>query len=1200
MTTRAEAECAMDSIIDYFKEFLYLHRLTSLIGLLAFVILIWFVSPSLGITLLTTKITIIVSIISIYLVIILIYWLWRLHERKKVLKQEAIPQIESTEKQVRILALKEKMQKGIATLKTSTLGKNYRGSKVLYALPWYVVIGTETTGKSTLLQNSNLHFSLMNQVDKHNHILDGTDNCDWWFSEEAVLIDTAGRYTSSSDAHEEWLVFLKILKQKRPRLPINGILLVLSFADILLGTELDILNFCKNIRERIVEIYQEFKFIIPVYIIFNKVDLLPGFGEFFSDLNEDERGQILGVTLQETYQKYEKFNFFSQKISELYTILTYLRMHKLAVERSQKRKFLLYNFPDQFIATHGHINLFLNSFLRKTPYQEAPDVYGVYFTSSTQKDLVVKPSTESLTQVITVSSNIAKEDKVNGFFITDLLRHVVFNNCIPLTRPLEQLLLFRWLKSAALISSIGIIIIAGFIYITSFTANTILLHRGKIIAEQVRSDLSDQTEMPGHIYYSLRTAFDFYTQLVSNHKMLPWYLRLGLYRGDAEIPIYQKLLNQLLIRILQVPMQAELETKLEKLIYLWQNNSALRESIRGNYYAQLRWYLMLCYPKYMDFNFASHELLQFLLANMKAKTGDVDVNQAQALSVYYLSQLKKTGNYENKDMAWHVKLPLVVKAREQLRTATGIENLYAFMIMRGLNQLGYTTLSELIPNHQADLLFSNFQLPNIYTRQGWQDYISPAIEQLPNEIANGDWVIQSPLSGLYLLEKLPISPSVSNTEIAKFKQILKQMYLQNYLQAWSKLIQSIQIKPFTSFDDTARKLDILSQQESPLTQILFIVADNSSITHFNTVTKLVKQSFENNQQLPPINQSLTATETKIFLSAEEKNSIAKPLQNYLHLLNNIKKDNQRLTASSDSLRDANLIASQLLNGTDNMNNLLQATLAIDGVLSTITDLDLKNSLQKLLLTPIRNAWQVILQAASQDLQRQWQQKILLHYQQTLVNRFPFVHNQNDASYTEVANFFRPQTGDLWHFVNTDLFAYLIPNNSSWESRTWIGLGVNFNVRFLQSLIAGKEITEGLFQQGSEMPAFNVQVYPIPTPGLSQITLESNGVRLNYRNGPQEWSILPWQARTNSDAALMVIAAHQTGESNITQQGTWALWRLLTQANLIVEADGIVSAEWLLSIQGKHYPIRILFKMDGNNLLREILINGWQLPTTIIA
>ena len=71
------------------------------------------------------------------------------------------------------------------------------GGGNLYALPWYVVIGPPGSGKSTLLQNSGLNFPLSSSFGKEAmRGVGGTRNCDWWFTDEAVFLDTAGRYTT--------------------------------------------------------------------------------------------------------------------------------------------------------------------------------------------------------------------------------------------------------------------------------------------------------------------------------------------------------------------------------------------------------------------------------------------------------------------------------------------------------------------------------------------------------------------------------------------------------------------------------------------------------------------------------------------------------------------------------------------------------------------------------------------------------------------------------------------------------------------------------------------------------------------------------------------------------------------------------------------------------------------------------------------
>ena len=58
-------------------------------------------------------------------------------------------------------------------------------------------IGAPGSGKTTALVNSGLQFPLAERFGKAAiRGVGGTRNCDWWFTDEAVLLDTAGRYTT--------------------------------------------------------------------------------------------------------------------------------------------------------------------------------------------------------------------------------------------------------------------------------------------------------------------------------------------------------------------------------------------------------------------------------------------------------------------------------------------------------------------------------------------------------------------------------------------------------------------------------------------------------------------------------------------------------------------------------------------------------------------------------------------------------------------------------------------------------------------------------------------------------------------------------------------------------------------------------------------------------------------------------------------
>ena len=58
----------------------------------------------------------------------------------------------------------------------------------------------------------------------------GTINMNWWFTNHAVMLDTAGRLMFEEvkpGETSEWKEFLKLLKKNRPNCPINGLFLVI-------------------------------------------------------------------------------------------------------------------------------------------------------------------------------------------------------------------------------------------------------------------------------------------------------------------------------------------------------------------------------------------------------------------------------------------------------------------------------------------------------------------------------------------------------------------------------------------------------------------------------------------------------------------------------------------------------------------------------------------------------------------------------------------------------------------------------------------------------------------------------------------------------------------------------------------------------------------------------------------------------------
>ncbi len=215
-----------------------------LLGVIALSIIIWFIGPLIAIAGMVPLGSEMVRLIVILVVLLgwILSLLWTLTRAKKA-DQEMMQDISqadtsgaSDQSEEELQILKERFDEALGVLKKSRKGGKVSGSQYLYELPWYIIIGPPGSGKTTALVNSGLNFPLSDQFGRDAiRGVGGTRNCDWWFSEEAILLDTAGRYTTQ-DSHESadssaWLGFLDLIKKHRKRRPINGILIAVSIAD---------------------------------------------------------------------------------------------------------------------------------------------------------------------------------------------------------------------------------------------------------------------------------------------------------------------------------------------------------------------------------------------------------------------------------------------------------------------------------------------------------------------------------------------------------------------------------------------------------------------------------------------------------------------------------------------------------------------------------------------------------------------------------------------------------------------------------------------------------------------------------------------------------------------------------------------------------------------------------------------------------
>ncbi|HEC7708898.1 TPA: type VI secretion system membrane subunit TssM [Salmonella enterica subsp. enterica serovar Kottbus] len=283
--------------------------------------------------------------------------------------------------------------------------KIFEGKRFLYELPWFMVVGSPGDGKTTALLNTGLQFPLAEQMEQTSRILTvpggGTLHCDWWFTNEAVLIDTAGRYARHDDGGEvsaaqrnagEWQGFLGLLRKHRPGAPLNGVILTLNVADLTAQSPAERLAACAALRARLAELRETLGIRFPVYLVVTKMDLLPGFSEYFRTLTSHLRAQIWGFTLP--YSRRRKAGdpqalhaACAQELARLTLRLDQGLDTRLQEEYDLKSRQRLYTFPREFAALGEPLleaieQIFLDSKFDATQLNNT--LRGVFFTSAAQ------------------------------------------------------------------------------------------------------------------------------------------------------------------------------------------------------------------------------------------------------------------------------------------------------------------------------------------------------------------------------------------------------------------------------------------------------------------------------------------------------------------------------------------------------------------------------------------------------------------------------------------------------------------------------------------------------------------------------------------------------------------------------------------------------------------------------------------------
>jgi type VI secretion system protein ImpL len=292
----------------------------------------------------------------------------------------------------------------------------------LYVLPWYMIIGESGSGKTTAITRSRLS-SMLRQTAETKQIVQ-TTNCDWWFFNHAIVLDTAGRYVSPEGTDQdlqEWHYLLSLFTKYRPGEGLNGLVVVVS-ADALLSGDSELLERQgRSLRKRIDHLMRMFEKRFPIYVMVTKADRIYGFTEWVAQLTDAESQEAMGYLHESGDDVRDERNFAAHAIDTISERLRTMRLDMAIRGVSMSPEVLM--LPGEIERLREGLQVFLASVFGENPYLEHPYLRGLFLTSGRQEASL--PS--RLSALMASASDTAKPALTGqkGLFIHDVFARIL-------------------------------------------------------------------------------------------------------------------------------------------------------------------------------------------------------------------------------------------------------------------------------------------------------------------------------------------------------------------------------------------------------------------------------------------------------------------------------------------------------------------------------------------------------------------------------------------------------------------------------------------------------------------------------------------------------------------------------------------------------------------------------------------------------
>lgn len=1147
------------------------------LGATMLAILVWFVGPLIGIAHWTPLERWQVRLVVVLLIALIVVGYYVLREIRRGRQNanmmaeltptpEATPSDDYSAEDVK--AMNERAKTALETMRATRIGKN---KEFVYELPWYLIIGPPGAGKTTALHNAGLKFPVSQEAGEAPlRGIGGTRNCEWWFTDQAVLIDTAGRYTqqdnnAATDA-KAWQGFLEILGRYRPRQPVTGIIVALSVADLISGDERDLTAHGRAIRARLNEVAQKLGVRAPVYVVVTKLDLLAGFNEFFDDAGQPEREQVWGHTFDiEASRAATVGAEFETAFPALIGRLNDRLLSRVQAERDIQRRSVIFGFPQQVVGLQRPLAAILQIIARETKYEPTPLIRGVYLTSAAQLGRPI----DRLMGAISAKFGLEVATQGDGagtgrsYFLRDLLHSVIFKEGALTDRDPRSERRRRWIRTGILAGSATVLLVMSGLWLGNYLNTRHLLRQlderatelQRIVASLPSGDVSDSDVKV--VLPALEQARNLPFASTAPKDKRPPKIAFGLSRRRAVQTqvdaAYVNLLNHQLLPRLILDIEDQLRTAMH-------SDPAAGEDNRPAVYNLLRMYLML--GRAPGAPLERSQISTWFASDWASHYASAEDDTTRAALQRHLDSLLNA-----RLAAPPLDRDLIAQARDRVRTLGAGERAYARMLSDpALEDLPAFNIVD-IPSVGASGLFARrsgksltLGVPGLYRRQVFFSTILPAIAKAASVSVNETWVTNE--------KKPPSGPLPLASEIGRTKDEILVAYLKDFTRQWDDFINDITI---SGEHNVGERIQIATRPPSPVKLLVEALAAETNLTPPKLMGKggagsamrvgaiFSQRIYRGLAQANAVGYAMNSNQRAAGPPGPLDDVVAH--FQWLQDMNPAQGPSpldpalQALAGVGDSAIAAKAAAGlgdPLLQRTKT-GSAMEATARLDQTAATLPP-----AMQGMFSGFVKASSAQLNKSVKQSIQQQYASELLPQCQAITRQGFPFQVSEHQATVDDLSRLLRPG-GLMDQFVQSNLAGMVDTTGKSWAVSP-AGHALGLEPASMREFERADRIRRRMFMPGDVRPNVRFQLESVQIAGgADSVAISIDGVPASFDNANRRPVEMRWPGP--NPGVTLTFQKHAGGAPDVRSwSGDFALFRMISAGHVLVSSPKSLTFE----------------------------------------